>query len=164
MLNNFVKKISVYKSCSCVEIRLQGAQVRYRQIGLKLTKGVMSIINTTKITEDLDAILEKVKPNSPLILLVNGYGILHRSISPLSASDQEIVGQVLPNANVKDFLIQKTENGDNLLVSIIRKNIIAEQIKLFKDAGQWPVAVSIGNFHIKNIISFIETFKHLILL
>ena len=156
MLNNLVKKFSGYTSCSCVEIRLQGENTCYRQIGLKLSKGTISITSTSEITENLEVVLTKIKSHSALILLVNGYGILHRSIPALSVSDQEIVGQVLPNANAKDFIIQKIKNEDNLLVSIIRKNIIEEQIKLFKSLGQWPVAVSVGNFHIKNIISIIE--------
>ena len=157
MLDNFIKKISGYTNCSCVEILLQGERVQYRQIGLKITKEVISITNTAETTENLEVVLGTIKPRTPLILLVNGYGILHRSLNSISFSDQEIVGQVLPNANAKDFIIQKTENGSNLLVSIIRKNIIEEQIKLFKSLEQWPVAVAVGNFHIKQIISFIET-------
>jgi len=156
MLDNFIKKISGYKSCSCIEILLQGEQVRYRQVGLKLTKGVISITNTAELTEDIEAILSTIKTSTPLILLVNGYGILHRSLTSISLSNQEIIGQVLPNANAKDFILQKTENGSHLLVSIIRKNIIVEQIKLFKSLEQWPVAIAVGNFHIKHIIPFIE--------
>ncbi len=156
MLDKFKEKISGYKHCSCVEIQLQGKLIRYRQIGLKLAKGEITITNTVEATENLEAVLVTIKPRTPLILLVNGYGILHRSLTALSFSNQEIIGQILPNANAKDFIIQKTENGSNLLVSIIRKNIIEEQLKLFKSLGQWPVAIAVGNFHIKNIISFIE--------
>ncbi len=161
MLDNFVKKISGYTNCSCIEIRLQGDQIRYRQIGLKLAKGIISITNKTELTENLETILAPIKARTPLILLVNGYGILHRSLPSLSISNQEIVGQILPNANAKDFIIQKTENGSNLLVSIIRKSMIEKQIKLFKSLEQWPVAIAVGNFHIKNIIPFIENTNQL---
>ena len=157
MLDNFIQKFSGYTSCSCVEILLQGERVRYRQIGLKITKEVITITNTAEATKNLEAVLATIKSRTPLILLVNGYGILHRSLTSLSFSDQEIAGKVLPNANAKDFIIQKTENGSNLLVSIIRKNIIEEQIKLFKSLEQWPIAIAVGNFHLKNIIPFIES-------
>jgi len=156
MLDIFIEKISRYTYCSCIEILLQGENIRYRQIELNLAKGSISIIKKSETTEDLETILPKIKKLAPLILLVNGYGILHRSLNPISLSNQEIIAQVLPNANAKDFIIQKTENGKNLLVSIIRKKIIAEQIALFKSLEQWPVAIAVGNFHTKNIISFIE--------
>jgi len=161
MLDNLVKKLSGYTNCSCVEILLQGEQVRYRQIGLKLSKGVISITGTEDLTEDLAAILATIKPRTPLVLLLNGYGILHRSLPALSMSDQEILGKTLPNANTKDFIIQKTENGPDLLVSIIRKNIVEKQIKLFKSLAHWPVAIAVGNFQTKHIISFIENTERL---
>ena len=156
MLDKIIEKIGIYQHCSCIEIQLQGELVRYRQIGLKLAKGVITITSTVETTDDLRTAVATIKPRTPLILLVNGYGILHRSLPTLSLSEQEIIGQVLPNANAKDFIIQKIENGNNLLVSIIRKNIIEEQINIFKSMEQWPVAIAVGNFHIKNIISFIE--------
>ena len=98
MLDNFVKKFSSYTSCSCIEILIQGEQVRYRQIGLNLTKGEISITSTTETTENLESILAVIKARTPLILLVNGYGILHRLLPSLSLSDQEIIAQILPNA------------------------------------------------------------------
>lgn len=156
MLKDSLSNLLKYRQSCCVELLLQGEVVFYRSILLKEEKGSIQIINQLEKTTDFNQVFSNIPPFTPLILLFNGYGILHRQLENLHLSDRDIVNAILPNASAADFLIQETESNNQTFVSIIRKKIIEEHLTKFKEAKLWPVALGIGNFQIQQIIPLLD--------
>jgi Tfp pilus assembly protein PilN len=96
---------------------------------------------------------------TPLILIINGKGIVHRKVSS-SENDTPatLLNKLLPNAHVEDFVIQKTPvNTTEVFVSVIRLNVLTDLIQeLVKNKLTNITACFLGPFVITTLLPLLS--------
>lgn len=94
----------------------------------------------------------------PVYLSIDGRGVINKKLLVNEHSgDQELINQLLPNATLKDFYLQRTIVSDHEnWVSIIRKEILDGIIEEIEKNHLFCVQLTIGAFTIENILSFIN--------
>lgn len=100
-----------------------------------------------------------IDPKTPLMIVINGKGIIHRKVH---TSEQEpptaLLNKLLPNANVDDFIIQKTPlHAAEAFVSVIRLTAFQAIIEELISSGLTNVvACFLGPFVITNLFPVVE--------
>lgn len=132
------------------------------EINVVVLKKIKSILITEKQKHGIsfEELAQFVNPRLPIILVLNGKGIIHRKIS-FSESDTPItmLNKVLPNANPNEFDLQQTIiSSSQIFVSLIRSNIINEVIEQLRKNKLTNVAgCLLGPFVINNLLPLINT-------
>lgn len=104
------------------------------QLHLVILKKEKSTLQTETQREALSSFTEAqqlIDPKTPLILIINGKGIVHRKVSS-SENDTpaSLLNKLLPNALVEDFVIQKTvASTTEVFVSVIRLNVLTDLVQ-----------------------------------
>lgn len=147
------------KIATGVEINLLPDGVYINLLTLKRNKA--DVLTETKISgiTDIVSLSAKLDPKSPIVLVINGKGIIHKKVA-VAENDSlaSILNKVLPNANVDDFYIQKQEiNLSQNYISVVRKNIVDEILdELKKNNITNIVSCNIGPFLINNVLGLID--------
>ena len=115
---------------------------------VQLQSSQTSINNFAELSANLD---EKI----PIALAINGKGILHKKLKALPKNPTEILSQVLPNANKKDFAFQVHKALDGYWISIIRRAGLIQIIEQYKANGLHVVSIQLGAFVIEPILSLL---------
>lgn len=103
--------------------------------------------------EDIDALLKAVPKEIPMVFALNGKGIIHRFVAAKdSKEDSDLVKLVLPNARKQDFYVQHYALPVCAVVSLIRKDRLAELISHFDILKQRILALSLGPFAISPLL------------
>ncbi|MCA6363627.1 MAG: hypothetical protein IM638_11370 [Bacteroidetes bacterium] len=90
--------------------------------------------------------LKKAVPQGvPVIAVLSGKGVLHRTVQSGVQETAMLLHKVLPNATVNDFLVQAVPatNGQQL-VSVMRRSAAEEQLQLLRALDLPVVACSLG--------------------
>jgi|GEM_PF-1315624 len=130
----------------------------YNFILLKKDKGALFIENSKEKITSIEDLKNRIPKNVPISLVLNGKGILHKTIS-VNEKDTEItlLQKVLPNAQIDDFYIQKIHLDDKIIASLIRK----DQFQLAYDEilflSTQIVFVSSGPFIASTLLSLLVT-------
>jgi hypothetical protein len=90
--------------------------------------------------------ISKLKDKSvPIILCVDGKGILIKKISGEAEDANNLVGRIIPNAKPEDFYIEQIFTGnENSIVSIVRRSAIDQAIDALAHKGFSVVHLHIG--------------------
>ncbi len=119
---------------------------------LILEKQAEAIANPEELTKIIDL-------TNPIVLLLNGKGIIHRKIT-VSETDilTSILNKVLPNANMEEFIIQRTLLGNTQeFISIIRTTAINEVMDMLKKLNVVNIGECIlGPFVVNNVILLMD--------
>lgn len=80
--------------------------------------------------DNFEDVAKLIDPKYPVILILNGKGIIHKKVNTVeNDTPGMLLNKVLPNANPKEFFIQKTPiNEVEVFVSVIRANVINDII------------------------------------
>jgi hypothetical protein len=112
--------------------------VRRRGNKLDVEKTVLNIT-------DADALKKLIPSGIPVVVVLSGKGILHRTVSSGSDDAAVLLQKVLPNATVADFCMQHIAAAQQQhLVSVMRRSAAEEQLDLLRRAGLPVVACSLG--------------------
>jgi hypothetical protein len=109
---------------------------------------------------DLFPFQKFIQKGVPVCLVVNGRGVIHRTLDLKFDTDNKIIlKQTLPDANPDDFYIQKSrmQRDDAVVVSIVRKNVVDSVIEDFSKLGCLLVGLSIGPFEIQNVLKLLPS-------
>lgn len=100
----------------------------------------------------IEGIESKVSNDTPVALVINGKGILHKKIPSNNLSKKSILQQLLRTNKIEDFEVQQFPlNPQFQLVSIIRKELLSSILSFFQKLGFYVLSVSLGPFLLKNI-------------
>lgn len=81
----------------------------------------------------------------PVIVSLNGKGIIGREVNNSQLNEQEIIGQLLPGASLNDFYLVKRELADKKAwVSIVRKEVFDKLINELLNESFFIPEVTIG--------------------
>ncbi|PCH67342.1 MAG: hypothetical protein COC01_06020 [Bacteroidetes bacterium] len=93
----------------------------------------------------LDELKEIVSVNTPICLVINGRGIIHKKVAICEGIN--LVQLVFPNANENEFYVQQQNATDeSVFVSLARKSLINGILDQFGCAGFEVVSLSLGPF------------------
>lgn len=96
-----------------------------------------------------------VDPKIPLIVIINGKGVVHRKVnSNENDTTATLLNKLLPNAHAEDFAIQKTVvNANEIFVSVIRLNVLTDIIKELTNNKLSSIAgCFLGPFALTNLL------------
>lgn len=154
-MNQFLKdKLFQYKSVSSVEMYQRQGEVYYHFAALEMSKGEMNI-KEQALDLTWDALIERLSTSTPLVLVLNLRGILHKKLAT-GIAEKQLISNVLPNANTNDFYLQSIDAYQGQVVSIARKDQIQQWIEPFNTANLWLLEVRLGSFDGVELLPFIR--------
>ena len=118
---------------------------------------------TTVIKEDgvisFEAAAKLIDVKSPIILILNGKGIIHRNVEA-TATDTlpALLNKVLPNANIDEFVLQHTNVDEtHVFVSVIRRSVLDDIMDALKKEQLINIAnCLLGPFAINDVLHLID--------
>ena len=128
---------------------------------VQLKKERSSISSETKTgpITDLETFFKTWKEKPPVILILNGKGIIHKHISFNDSDDNRtLLGKTIPNAKETDFYMQVSSpfNG-KVFVSIARRSVVDVVLEQFKTAKLEVLACCFGPQVMESILPLIES-------
>jgi Tfp pilus assembly protein PilN len=148
------------KTATGIEIiLLPDGTYEINEVTLKRNKS--EVVTETKLAEitNIAALASHLNFKNPLVLVINGKGIIHRKIT-ISENDSQaaILNKVLPNANVNEFYIQQQKlQSTQTYISVIRASVINDLLEeLKKNNITNIVGCFIGPFLINNVLSLVD--------
>src|SRR3989344_4284910 len=128
---------------------------------VSLKKNKSQVLTENKISgiTDIVSLSTKLDSKSPVVLVINGKGIIHKKVATAeNDSLAAVLNKVLPNANADDFYIQEQEiNSSQNYISVVRKSSIDELLdELKKNNITNIVSCNVGPFLINNILGLID--------
>lgn len=102
---------------------------------------------------------EKFNKKSPLVLVVNGKGVIGKKVSGSQIDNAEnIAGLLLPGASSDDFYIIKKPLANNeFWVSMIRKELLDDLVQSLQAKSFFVIAIGIGPVLDTSAISLIDS-------
>lgn len=156
MLKKLKEKITGFSKCAGVEAILLGDAVCYNFILLEKKGSLISVLEKKENLSDINELKALIPKDTPVALAVNGRGILHRKLKE-EGDEAYLLSQILPDAKVQDFYIQKYISGSQLFASVIRKATADTVFKEFLDSGIAVINLSLGPFSVGSILPFMQT-------
>jgi hypothetical protein len=156
-LKNNIKDIFTLQTFTSVEIVIDNEHeiccsllvMQLKDQKLVFEKKIISI-------DSYDELFQHLKKNTPVVLTLNGKGILCRKLEN-PVKDQGIVKQILPNASANDFLIQThTNEKGNVFCSLARTTLVEQTIQKFKEKGLFVVDLNLGFLSITSILNLLD--------
>lgn len=132
------------------------------QLHLIVLKKQQSTLLTEIQNKEIASFAEVKKlldPKTPVVLIINGKGIVHRKVhyteNDTSAS---LLNKLLPNANAEDFIIQQTPlSNEEVFVSVIRLNALSDLIQELTTNQLTSIsACFLGPFPVKNLLPLLD--------
>jgi hypothetical protein len=125
-------------------------------IMLKREKNLIKIRNTYSKTLGFDELVKQIPSNVPIVLSVDGKGIIHRQLS--TADITLPVLQILPNVKPGDFWVQLRDiDNESHWVSIMRLDTIKEIMDFFTTKGYFVYKISLGPFSMNSLWSLLDS-------
>ncbi|MGY0407589.1 MAG: hypothetical protein ACWIPJ_04440 [Polaribacter sp.] len=113
------------------------------------------VISKNKQTDSFEVILEELKGQKHLFLIINDTQVLSKKIASTTSETISMVRTAFPNISLSDFYYEVYTTGTASFVSIARKEMVDTLISNYKKAGISVIDFSLGNIVIKNLEGFI---------
>lgn len=128
-------------------------------VTLKRNKSDVLTETKSSAIADLASLAKITNAKAPIILVINGKGIIHRKVM-VSENDSlaVLLNKVLPNANLNEFYIQKQEMGSSQnYISVIRAAVVNDILDALKKNNITNIMECyIGPFVINNVLPLID--------
>ena len=109
--------------------------------------------------KSVEEVLPVIPENSPVVLVWNGKGVIHRNFSSQEQSTFEIAKTLFPDIKSDDFLYQRTQTSSGGILSLIRKELISELLEVFDKKKISVVAISVGPFGVSAFFQLLSQFS-----
>lgn len=150
-----------------------GIEIQLQDNGYSVEKAVLIQVKGTKINIEWSKqihSIDELEKDIPLIISLNGKGILIKNINEFSDNIIQTAQSILPGVNENDFLIQKTNTLKNSVIAICRKDKLTAIIDDFITKGFFVTDIFLSPIQIKiiepllqnSILSSIKTSDFLI--
>lgn len=130
----------------------------YKLVHLKKKNGSLFSTSFTTYT-NIDLALSAIPENSPLVLVWNGKGIIHRSFSKNEGSTYEIAKELFPDIKLDDFLYQQTNTVSGGILSLIRKELIIDVLNTLNKKNIYITSISLGPFIVIPFFKMLNRFS-----
>lgn len=130
-----------------VEVVLGKSETIYRLVVLRQQQGRVELVQGVVECGSMADMQDILPADCPVELVLRGKGILQKNLKTSGAkSDHQLLQQMLPNAPVHQFYLQKTEKDEETLVAIVRKSLLESCCQAFADQSILVTGVSLGSF------------------
>ena len=157
---NFLDKYPLIKGQSAFGVELvYNSKDNYTLIALELKTNKTGVeINRRFIDLTLEQLVKENVKKIPIYLSIGGKGVIHKKVKINEHStEQELLNQVLPNALMKDFYLQRSILPNyECWVSIIRKDVLDELIGKIEKLHLFTVEVYLGPFAIDSTMQLLN--------
>lgn len=157
-MKNLIKKISEIISVKSV---IFGVHIHYvnakdmqiRCIEVHKKGNDMNIVQLFDNYHNIDQLLNGLPNSSAICISISGKNIITKKINTdINNKEQSILNMILPNANIKDFYIQKTKaDNDELFVSAARKQTTDEIFEKFQKKNCLILNTTFGPFALNSL-------------
>lgn len=163
-MTNFIKhtiekfNINGQQKICCLEANyISQTECFFRYLILKKEKNILKILSQNEFLSG-DNISNSINQRIPIILIINGKGVITRKILNSDAINiYNTIQTILPNVNIDDFYFQIAQINENeSLLVIIRKNTIEDVIAILQKYKLSIIDLNIGASSINYILPFIE--------
>ena len=141
-----IKKLTVIT----VEMSNEGTSYAYEMIGFK--KGELNFIKAKKRIADEVQLIKDVKDKYPIILHFMGKGVLNRQ----TQNTPGYRSTLLMNINLEEFYFTDFVQGDTVFSSVVRKDLVEEQLEIFAAKKLHVIQVTSGPFVIGPIAEYLN--------
>jgi len=126
-------------------------------VELKATKEGVEV-SRRFIDVTMEELAKKNTKKVPVYFSIGGKGVIHKKVkAEANVQHQELLNQVLPNASMKDFYLQKSKiKGFEYWVSVIRKDVLDNVINNIKNVNLFGVQLFLGPFVLENTVQFLD--------
>jgi hypothetical protein len=126
-------------------------------IELISNKGGIEVSNKY-IDITLEELAKKNTKNRPVYFSIGGKGVIHKKVKAEDhVQGQELLNQVLPNASIKDFYLQKVKiEGFEWWVSVVRRDVVDKLIKQVERLKLFGIQMYLGPFVLENTIPLLD--------
>jgi hypothetical protein len=157
---NFLDKYNLIKGQSAFGVEVVfNTKDSYTLIALEL-KSTKEGIEVSKrfIDIPMEELSKKNTKKLPVYFTIGGKGVIHKKLkADDNAKDQELLNQVLPNASIKDFYLQKSKiEGFEYWVSVVRKDVLDNLITKIKRVNLFGVQLCVVPFVLENTIQLLD--------
>jgi len=154
-MNQFLEKYLLkYKTVNSVEVYQHQGEVYYHYSQLVMAKGQMNI-EIQELALNWENLEAKLGKSLPLVVVLNVRGVLHKKLEE-QINENQLIANVLPNANVNDFYAQSIMASDGQVVSVVRKDQLEQWLSPFLKAKLWLLDVRLGSFDAVSLLPFLR--------
>jgi hypothetical protein len=146
-------KIITVREAVGVDVHIgQDDQWQITGMHVKFVKKKLGIVATYG---DLEDIRSHMPRNVPLVLLINGRGILMRETA---AKEVNVIGQLFPGANPNHFYSMPYRISETMQYAFIcRKTLVEQVMQVLAAKGLRPLTVTVGLSPLKQVLPFLDT-------
>ena len=126
---------------------------------LKRNGNKLSIVTSKDGINSLEELLKEIaKVNCPLVLSINGKGIIYKNLNEkFNSTYQDALQKVFPTGNEAEFHVQLFHGfSDNVFIAVIRKEILNEIISLFNASKLSVINVVLGMYTTEMLLPFLN--------
>jgi hypothetical protein len=157
---NFLDTYKLIKGQAAFGVELiYNTKEDYTLIAVELKSTKEGVEVTRKFVDvTLQELQNENKKTLPVYFSIGGKGVIHKKVkADDNAPDQELLSQVLPNASIKDFYIQKTKiEGFEWWISAIRKDVLDKLIRQVDHLKLFSVQIYLGPYVLENTIPLLD--------
>ena len=131
--------------------------LNYSELSKK--KDSISIVSSQSNVEfDLKVLKEIIPSKLPVVLVINGKGIVHKKITHASGDNEKaIFQQAFSNIKEDDFCVQQTYiDNTHSFLSLARRDMVTELLNQFKTGGLSVIGLYLGVFPLNFVLPLIE--------
>ncbi|MDG1697988.1 MAG: hypothetical protein P8H93_03590 [Polaribacter sp.] len=114
------------------------------------------VISKNKQTDRFDILLEELKGQKHLFLILNDAQILSKKVASISNNEKVLIRNAFPTITLTDFYYEVYQNTDHSFVCIARKKHIDKVINTYQQKGISVIDFSLGNLVLQNLQPFVE--------
>jgi hypothetical protein len=154
---SFLKKIELkfLNRFVGVDIFLDNNKLQFSYLVIKRNGDTIHIEDSGENLTDFNQLKEKGLHKLPILVSVNGRGIIHKKhfADSLEASEIKILSQVIPGFDASKLYFQILTTGSNkeLCISAIRKELLDDVIENLKDLGFYTTEILLGPYSVLNL-------------
>ncbi|MEM8507816.1 MAG: hypothetical protein AAF717_08300 [Bacteroidota bacterium] len=156
MLKRLLHYITEGNTFFVLEIYERQAKQLFSFQKVVLAKGELEVI-VTRTSANLEAILPLVEKKKPLLLTLNTANVLSKVIPATAGSQPELwVTTAFPNLPLDHFYYQLFQHHATTVISIAKKEYVAQYLEQFKKLGIPVYTVSLGLAALRAIVNYAD--------
>ncbi len=120
-------------------------------------KNEFEVYKSFQCNQGVKDIKNHVSGEFPLVLNIEGKGVIHKVVENINLNDKDIGKSLFPGVVLEEFFIQIHQNKNGTgYISICRKELIMNLIEEFKQYGFLVIALKLGPFSIESFLPDID--------
>lgn len=150
MIEGLVNKFLI-REFFAIHVHIMEKETVFHVLRLRKRKSTITIIEQQSIN-GIDALLEKLQKDLPLILAFTGKKIINKSLD----IEPNYLEKIIFNKDPNDFYIYEYNKSSKTLVSLIRKEDLDGFINVFLQKGYAVLDFSIGPFILESLFPLLK--------